>query len=50
MVRPLFMVNMQLGGLFTYHGVLSEGADLLDGTRGALLEGDTVHLLIASID
>ena len=27
-----------------YHGVLSKSADLLDGTRSTLLEGDTVGL------
>jgi hypothetical protein len=33
--------------LCTHHGLLSEGADLLDGARSALLEGNTVHLLSA---
>lgn len=28
----------------TYHSPLSEGADLLDSTRSALLESNTVHL------
>ncbi len=29
----------------TYHGVGSEGADLLDSARSTLLEGNTVRLL-----
>ena len=29
----------------TYHGLLREVLDLLDGTRSALLEGDTVQLI-----
>lgn len=29
---------------WTHHGLLGEVADRLDGTRSALLEGDTVHL------
>lgn len=28
----------------THHGVLSEGTDLLDGTRSTLLEANTVAL------
>jgi hypothetical protein len=28
----------------SYHGMLSERADLLDGAGSTLLEGDTVHL------
>jgi hypothetical protein len=29
---------------YSYHGMLSESADLLDGAGSTLLEGDTVHL------
>jgi hypothetical protein len=28
----------------SYHGMLGESADLLDGAGSTLLEGDTVHL------
>lgn len=33
-----------LPGEETYHSLLGEGADLLDSTRSALLESNTVHL------
>lgn len=47
--QPQQLYAPKLGKLSTYHGVLSESADLLDGARGTLLEGDTVHLLFANI-
>lgn len=42
--------QLAVGFFFTHHGLLSESADLLDGARGALLEGNTVHLLSRDSD
>lgn len=37
-------MHKQAERMFTHHGVLGEGLDLLDGAGSALLEGDTVNL------
>jgi hypothetical protein len=36
--------HKQTRRVFTHHGVLGEGLDLLDGAGSALLEGNTVNL------